>query len=269
MSPFISDVNELGDEMGYSKLVSQLESIAADPPEALLNNEPVRKRLLQAATHVIPEIENPNDSAQRILYTPLELMAALIGYNSQVFKTLSNSARPLDTEHLAAVTGADPYLFERLLKFMASLSMIKEVDVGTWQASRLTRALAIEGIAEGVYHNHENLGATWLAFPRFLEKTKYQAVAEPDNCAFSHSHEDKSIFRWFGENPRNAQAFNKWMGQQRFSQALWLDVFPFEETVCSPDDKSNRVLFVDVAGGLGHQCEVGLNPQRRWENEAD
>ena len=47
------------------------------------------------------------------------------------------------------------------------------------------------------------------------------------------------------------------MGQQRFAQALWLDVFPLEETVYSPDDKSNRVLFVDVAGGLGHQCEVG------------
>ena len=41
-----SDVSELDDEMGYSKFVSQLESIAADPPEALLNNEPVRKRLL-------------------------------------------------------------------------------------------------------------------------------------------------------------------------------------------------------------------------------
>ena len=34
-------MNELDDEMDYAKLVSQLESIAADPPGALLNNEPV------------------------------------------------------------------------------------------------------------------------------------------------------------------------------------------------------------------------------------
>jgi hypothetical protein len=62
---------------------------------------------------------------------------------------------------------------------------------------RLTRALTVEGIAEGVYHKHENLGATWLAFPRFLEKTKYQTIAEPDTCAFSQSHGNKSIFRGF------------------------------------------------------------------------
>jgi hypothetical protein len=86
ISRMSNDVNEFNDEMGYSKLVSQLESIAAHPQEALLNNEPVRKRLLQAATHVIPEIEKPTDSAHRILYTSLELMAALIGHNSQVLR---------------------------------------------------------------------------------------------------------------------------------------------------------------------------------------
>ncbi|KAF2232272.1 o-methyltransferas-like protein [Viridothelium virens] len=242
----------------YSTLVSELESIAQDPPSEVLQDDRLRGRLLKAAQNIVPQIEKPNETTQRIIYTPLELMAGVIGSNLHIFEILSQTVSSLNTTDLAAKTGADPALLERLLKYFASLSMVKEVDAGVWAASRLTATLATPGIAAGLLNNHVNLGRVWLEFPTFLEKNKYQTVADPRHCVFSEAHQGRPAFEWLEENPTNAQIFSLFMTQQRFAQKNWLDGFPFEEVVCKGESDSKRPLFVDVGGGRGHQCEAVL-----------
>jgi hypothetical protein len=53
----------------YKQLASQLESLVANPPDELLKDEETRKRLLAAATNLVPQIEQQNDTIQRLMYT--------------------------------------------------------------------------------------------------------------------------------------------------------------------------------------------------------
>ena len=47
--------------------------------------------------------------------------------------------------------------------------------------------------------------------------------------------------------------FAMWMSAQRIGKRSWLDVFPIE---LLEDDEGDpgTALFVDVGGGIGHQC---------------
>ena len=63
----------------YTELVAGLEAIAAGAPEALLSDEPLRKRLLDAAKAVIPAIEDKDDAAQRLFYTVSSFPSLLLG----------------------------------------------------------------------------------------------------------------------------------------------------------------------------------------------
>ena len=38
------------------------------------------------------------------------------------------------------------------------------------------------------------------------------------------------------------------------SEGNWLSVFPIDELLASPAQDPSRVLFVDIGGGMGHQC---------------
>ena len=63
---------------------------------------------------------------------------------------------------------------------------------------------------------------------------------------------DQPAFVWALSQPERLQNFNLWMTATHESQKSWLDVFP-PERFCKGSD-GNRVLFVDIGGGVGHQC---------------
>lgn len=101
-----------------------------------------------------------------------------------------------------------------------------------------------------------NLGVAWLAFPEYLEKIQYQIPTKIEDSAFSQGHGVKQgIFEWFAEHPDHAHEFNLFMTAQRFGDEFWLDGIPFESIVLDGADPE-APLFVDVGGGIGHQCEV-------------
>lgn len=66
------------------------------------------------------------------------------------------------------------------------------------------------------------------------------------------------FFDWLPQNPKGLKEFNMWMTVQRFGQQYWLDVFPFEKEVIDDSVDEKVPLFVDVGGGIGHQCLVRL-----------
>lgn len=100
------------------------------------------------------------------------------------------------------------------------------------------------------------LGPTWLDFPAFLEKTKYQSIPDPQNCPFTASHEGASFFEFLGKNPANARHFDLFMTSKRIGLPDWRDHVPFKDFITDEDIAGNRPLFVDIGGGKGHQCEV-------------
>ena len=91
--------------------------------------------------------------------------------------------------------------------------------------------------------------------PAFLRSTKFADPTSATDCPFQLAYKtSKSAFEYFPELPIASQdAFNRYMSMRTINLSSWLSVFSFaDETAdCGPND----VVFVDVGGGIGHQCK--------------
>ena len=61
-------------------------------------------------------------------------------------------------------------------------------------------------------------------------------------------------FIWVQTKPENFAHFNNWMAVQRHGMPTWLDVYPLKDKVRAFNLTADTPLFVDLGGGLGHQC---------------
>lgn len=76
---------------------------------------------------------------------------------------------------------------------------------------------------------------------------------------------DQEPFTWLNDHPKNLQAAVTFMSSQRADQVGWIEddtVFPSRDFELSKEDVANdRVLMIDVGGGMGHQC-IAVRSQR-------
>lgn len=94
-----------------------------------------------------------------------------------------------------------------------------------------------------------------VATPQFLEDTKYQNPADVLHSAFQIAHKtDQPAFVWAMSKPKLLASFGQWMSVLHEGQKNWLDVFDFRKHAQGSDP--NTVVFVDVGGGIGHQCAL-------------
>jgi len=90
--------------------------------------------------------------------------------------------------------------------------------------------------------------------PKFLADTKYANPSDVLHSPFQIAHKTElPAFVWALSQPKMMQDFQMWMiAVYGGRQTSWLDAFDIAKHVsgAGPDD----VIFVDVAGGVGHQC---------------
>lgn len=135
---------------------------------ALAADERGRKLLIDQLRDLATSLEQPQDSAQRLLYSHLPLTALRIGCDISIFEILVNAGQPLTIDELASKTKADPSLLARLLRYMASERLIAEADTGRFTANNVTETFAIPGFQGGVYHYFDYVGPGFKHLPDFL-----------------------------------------------------------------------------------------------------
>lgn len=82
------------------------------------------------------------------------MTAAKLGVDLNLFEILATSPKPLTTVDLAIATCVEPDMLLRLLKFIASIGLIKELQANLWGPSNATRNLTDRNIAAGVNHKY-------------------------------------------------------------------------------------------------------------------
>ncbi|KAI9697134.1 MAG: hypothetical protein M1820_007950 [Bogoriella megaspora] len=251
--------------MASAKLLSTVESVeelAQSLPKQLREDDGLRKRLLDAVQKIVPEIETPPETSQRLLYTPCELVGARIGVDLDLFNTLAQSDKPLQTEELARKTGTEPELLSRLLKYMSSVGLVKENGADKWSSSNAGKNVSIRTSTAGVRFFHESLTQAYLALPSWLKRRGYTTPTEMTDAPFAQGHgapPEQSFFAWLQAHPSMAMEFNIFMGAHRVGARTWLDKSELVALINEAHDASkdqDRAFFVDVGGGIGQQCEA-------------
>ena len=241
-------------------LLDKLKLVAAD---GLPKDEGHRKELFEVARNLTFALESPADTLQRVIYLPLQLTIARVASDLHLFEAIvAGPESGTSVDDLAKKTGTDPLLLRRMLRYMASVWMVKELSLDHYGPSNITKTLSEPKLQSGIYHQHDTVQPAYQALPKFLADNKYQTPTDFNNTAFQPGHHtDLLPFIWILGQPHNLAAFNTWMTASREGMQIWLDVFNFEKELCQGSEPETP-LFVDVGGGVGVQC-VSLKQRLR------
>ncbi|KAG8530312.1 uncharacterized protein KY384_004814 [Bacidia gigantensis] len=249
-----------------SRLIAELDFVRHSPPE----DEAARKALYEAIRGLSFSLETPGLSFQRIAYAvslylftdcpfdvnqPMQLHMAQLANDIKLFDILvEQKDAPTTTSELAKHTKTNETFLGRILRYMASYSMVTEVSEDLWSASNVTRALNLPGLKAGISYIHDVNVPYIQAMTKVFAETNYVNPDDTVTTVFQRGHNtDLKYFDWLAEHPSHHKNFNLWMTAFHESQKSFLDVLPFDEMIGS-HSKVDTPIFVDVAGGLGHQA---------------
>lgn len=93
--------------------------------------------------------------------------------------------------------------------------------------------------------------------PEYFEKNGYK---NPDNqnsgpAQYGHNIPGQNLWPYIAANPKLLNAAHAFFEGDRGSRPLWIDWFPVQEKLlddASKPVKDDDILYVDVAGGRGH-----------------
>ncbi|KAL9003410.1 MAG: hypothetical protein Q9188_003715 [Gyalolechia gomerana] len=208
-------------------LIIQLKALRDAPPK----EDVLRQDLLDATRSLLIALETPGESL-------LQTIVARVALDLKLFEALTvNYNLIIGTAELAKVCNLEEVLISRILRFLASFGIVKEVGEDSWSANKITNALSKPGLRAG-----------------FLANTDYCSPVDATAAPFQKAHKtDLPVFRWMRKTPAHTTNFAQWVDASPEGQYNFLDSFPFEQEVDANVDPYIP-LFVDIGGGSGHQC---------------
>jgi demethylsterigmatocystin 6-O-methyltransferase len=101
--------------------------------------------------------------------------------------------------------------------------------------------------------SYDACGPTYQEMPAYFRRNGYKNLTDSYQTVWQDAWNTKeNCFEWMMKRPDYFANFNAYMASRREHQTLWSDVYPLKDdaTNLSPE----RAVFVDVGGGIGHQC---------------
>ncbi|KAL8929576.1 MAG: hypothetical protein Q9208_001245 [Pyrenodesmia sp. 3 TL-2023] len=206
-----------------------------------------RRALLKEVKELQYELESPKETCNRYRNS-IKLFDVLIKHGKS----------PISTDDLAKETKTDTKLLGRLLRFAASIGLIKQSSEDTWTASRLTHSMVAPSSEADLEEAFTAALPLWVDLPRFLAQTSYQNPTDSHNTVHQLTwNTPLDLFDWMKEHPEHYAVLNKFMAAHRMAKT-GVQVFPFEDKVPSlfKTESPDSLLFVDVGGGRGQMCRA-------------
>lgn len=75
-----------------------------------------------------------------------------VGEDLKLFELLASNEEPMTVNDLAQKTGAASVLLARIMRYLASMKLVKETGKDQYTSTNITKTLAVPGNAAGVYH---------------------------------------------------------------------------------------------------------------------
>jgi len=235
-----------------SQVLAGIKSLIANPPQ----DKATRLELYESLKDLSTVIEDPHDTIFRIVYAPLTLTYGVVASDLNIFELLAKSDKPLTVASLAETQKCDPVLMGRILRYLSSQRLVTEVDEDTFTANNITHTLSQPGFAAGMRHNFEVHMPCMTKIPHFLADTKYANPSDAMHSAFQIAHQtDLPAFVWGLSKPKLVEDMIMWMGAVYGDRpTTWLDAYDMSKH-CE-GSTAEDVIFVDVAGNVGHQCAL-------------
>ncbi|OTA56458.1 S-adenosyl-L-methionine-dependent methyltransferase [Hypoxylon sp. EC38] len=235
-------------------------------PELASGNQSARKKVLQLSRKLTTSLEQPENVAVDLAFSPFLAIAARIAVNLGLFRLIANRDDAVTSEQLALLSGGEEFALVRILRPLAAIGFVEEVGERTWRATPITRAMATEEIASGHRMIGEMIVGAGNKAPKYLQEVGYRCPTDPNDGFMQYAFQTKlTTFQLFGTMPQILKDFNLFMGNTMGAREYWVDWFPVEEEIIKGATiTENSPLLVDVGAGKGHDL---LAFRRRYPHQ--
>ncbi|KAI1375689.1 putative O-methyltransferase [Hypoxylon crocopeplum] len=226
--------------MDHDQVTDLIERLSSLNPKLSGGDQNARKEALQLTVD--------------LAFSPFVTVAARIAVGLDLFRLIANHETAITSKELASLSGGEELLIVRTLRPLASTGFVEEVDVCTWKATPITRAMATEEIAAGHRIVGEMIVGAAQKAPKYLEEAGYRCPTDPHDGFMQYAFQTKfNVFQLFSSRPRVLKDFNLFMGNTMGAREYWVDWFPVKERLLKGAAITKEsALLVDVGAGKGH-----------------
>ncbi|KAJ5586919.1 uncharacterized protein N7459_002684 [Penicillium hispanicum] len=245
--------------MSVANLIHTLQSMAeAETVSALEEQE--RKQLLQACDQLKSKLESPIDLTTRLIFSGHQAMALRLGVDLKLFDAMAAKANQstnglVHIDELAEEIHAEPLLIARLLRFLAAMSVMKEVGRNVYTQTPLAAAYVSTSPLSAALIHSTHFMTVLSRLPEYFHATGWKSPSDGLNGPFQFALQTNNhYFEFLSSHPYYQQAFNTVMGMPfRRRGRDWFEVFPVAERLAVPNDTDP--LIVDIGGNQGEDLE--------------
>ncbi|KAI1139528.1 sterigmatocystin 8-O-methyltransferase [Hypoxylon sp. FL0543] len=231
-------------------LVERLNSLS--PRLSQGDDVQARNEALRLSRQLTASLEQPENTAVDLVFSPFIAIAARIAVNLDLFRRILLHDGPITSQELAAQSGGEELLIVRILRPLASVRLVKEVGERTWEATPITKAMATEGIAAGHRMVGEMVVGAATKAPKWFKEAGYRCPTDPHDGLMQYAFQTKlTTFQLFSSMPDVLKDFNSFMGNTMGARSYWVDWFPVKERLLDGATEESALL-VDVGAGKGH-----------------
>ncbi|KAI1733692.1 putative O-methyltransferase [Xylaria scruposa] len=231
-------------------LINELSSLASQV--SLNTDQDARNKALQLGQQLVAELEQPENMAVDLAFSPLVAVAARIAVELGLFKHISSTKAPINSKELSLLSGGEELFIIRILRPLSSIGFVKEVSERTWESTPITLAMVNEGIAAGHRVAGEMVVGAATKAPRYFKEAGYHCPTDPRDGLTQYAFQSKlSAFQLYSSMPGLLKDFNMFMGNTMGARSYWIDWYPVQERLLN-GSMQELPLLVDVGGGKGH-----------------
>ncbi|KAK7941490.1 acetyl-CoA synthetase-like protein [Apiospora aurea] len=193
-----------------------------------------RRNLIVSLRRMADSLEDTTGTIHKFAHLDLERAMIQIGYDLNIFTILVDAGGVKTAEDLAKDTGADPELIKRIMRYYNTINVAREVGPYQYVATNTTKNLVSDVCKAAMGHFWGLVSKEYQALPEFLKT-------------------NGPPWKIMLEVPNAMDDFHQYMALRRDATLSWLSVYPVREVTAGLTDPQ-RPLYVNVGGGIGHQC---------------
>ncbi|KAE9375979.1 S-adenosyl-L-methionine-dependent methyltransferase [Stipitochalara longipes BDJ] len=241
-------------------LLKRVSLQAQNGVKDVVNDKNARETLLASTRQLTLALEAPDDVVNSVVFFPSSYMCSRVAIDLKLFDIIADAKRPISSAELASKTEAEEQLLVRILRGITFAGLVNEVGEQLYEANAATHHVKLPSVQAGMIHFYDQgLKSVW-SIPEYFKSNGYKlpsdAAAGPFQFAFDTPLE---TYSYWATKPAVADNFNTFMAGKLNATKTgqsWDESYPVKERLIDGFDASiSDALFVDIAGGRGH--EVG------------
>ncbi|KIW83260.1 hypothetical protein Z517_02505 [Fonsecaea pedrosoi CBS 271.37] len=226
-----------------------------------------REAAVEACRSLAATLETPSEAVVRMTWVePSHLAALRMAVDLRLFDHLAaDQGCPKTSDQIAAACSGEPWLVDRMMKHLAAMNTLRQVDVNSYVPNPFAQAMTKSIFRESIVLMHDICIPINLKTAEFFAENGYTSPTNALDTPTQHTFNAKGkthildIFAQQGQTHGLASMMATWMLDRPHWSDDDLGFYPVKERLIqgvTGDEES--VFLVDLGGSVGHDLEKFL-----------